>query len=160
MLAGRVAALETWWHDLGEADRAAALRALSAVGCAGLVGRPMATLSLGERARVLIARALVGEPALLLFDEPAAGLDLPARERLLQAMRAASTREGLVASIVTTHHLEEIPATTSHAALLRDGVAVTMGPVQDALATEPLSACFGMRIEVDRREGRWSARAG
>ncbi|MEX0983529.1 MAG: ATP-binding cassette domain-containing protein [Actinomycetota bacterium] len=160
VLAGRVFALETWWQDLGGADREAAEAALEQVGCAELAERRIGTMSLGERARVLIARALVGDPELLLFDEPAAGLDLPARERLLQAMRAASRRPGLAASIVTTHHLEEIPVTVSHAALLREGAVVAAGPVDEVLATEPLSACFGMEVVVHRRDDRWWGRAG
>jgi iron complex transport system ATP-binding protein len=160
VVAGRVSALETWWQDLRDADREAAIEALEAVGCGGLGSRRVGSLSLGERARVLIARALVGEPELLLFDEPAAGLDLPARERLLQAMRSASARPGLVSSIVTTHHLEEIPGIVTHAALLREGGLVAVGPVLEVLANGPLSDCFAMPIVVERRDGRWWARAG
>ena len=103
---------------------------------------------------------MAGAPELLLFDEPAAGLDLPARERLLQTMAAAARRDGLAASVVTTHHLEEIPPTVSHAALLRDGVVVAAGPVDEVLVDAPLARCFGMPIVVGRRAGRWSARAG
>lgn len=159
VLAGRVAALETWWQDLRDDDRASAADALDAVGCGDLGPRRVGTLSLGERARVLIARATVSEPELLLFDEPAAGLDLPARERLLQAMRTATVRPSLAASIVTTHHLEEIPGTVTHAALLRDGAFVARGPVEEILDAGPLSDCFAMPIAVERRDGRWWARA-
>jgi iron complex transport system ATP-binding protein len=159
VLAGRVAALETWWQPLEAADEAAADEALGAVGCAGLADRRLGTLSLGERARVLIARAMVGAPELLLLDEPAAGLDLPARERLLRAMHAATDRPGLAASILTTHHLEEIPSRVTHAALLREGAVVAAGPAAEVLADGPLSACFAMSIAVARVDGRWSARA-
>ncbi|MEP7060076.1 MAG: ABC transporter ATP-binding protein, partial [Actinomycetota bacterium] len=104
------------------------------------------------------ARAMFGRHDLLLFDEPAAGLDLPARERLLTAMTtdAAGPRP---ASILATHHLEEIPSTVTHAALLRDGLVIARGPIEDVLRSEPLTECFGLVIEVERRGGRWSARA-
>jgi len=154
VLAGRAAALETWWQDLDEGDRAAARAALERVGCATLADRAVGTLSMGERARVLIARAMAGDPDLLLFDEPAAGLDLPAREALLRAMvDAAAPTE-----VLATHHLEELPPTTTHAALLREGHLVVAGPVTDVLTAASLSACFGFDVRVDRRDGRWSAR--
>lgn len=159
VLAGRAAALETWWLDLGDDDRAAAAAALQDVGCADLTDRRIGTLSLGERARVVIARAMVGEPELFLFDEPAAGLDLPARERLLAAMQRASATPGVVASIVTTHHLEEIPRTVTHAALLRGGALFAAGRVEEVLTDVALSGCFGVEVAVERRDGRWWARA-
>lgn len=159
VLAGRVSALEIWWQDLGEDDRSAAHAALDDVACGALADRPLGTLSLGERARVLIARALVGEPALLLFDEPAAGLDLPAREHLVAAMSSAAVRPGLAASIVATHHLEEIPPMVTHAALVRGGIVIAAGRADDVLADEPLSDCFAIDVVVERRDGRWWARA-
>ena len=159
VLAGRVAALEIWWQDLDEDDRSAARAALEDVGCGSLADRPLASLSLGERARVLIARALVGAPSLLLFDEPAAGLDLPAREHLVAAMSSATERPGLAASIVATHHLEEIPPVVTHAALVRGGMVIAAGGATEVLADEPLSACFEIDVVVERRGGRWWARA-
>jgi iron complex transport system ATP-binding protein len=104
---------------------------------------------------VLIARALFGEHDLLLFDEPAAGLDLPAREQLLAAMAAA---RGMT-SVLATHHLEEIPAIATHAALLRDGRIMAAGAIEDVLADGPMSACFDMPIAVEHDDGRWRARA-
>jgi len=155
VLAGRAAALETWWQDLDDADRAAARAVLARVGCAALEDRPVGTLSLGERARVLIARALVAEPDLLLFDEPAAGLDLPGREALLAAMTAVGP---VSTTVLATHHLEELPPTTTHAALLRDGGLLAAGPVDEVLVDERLSACFGLSVRVMRDGDRWSAR--
>ena len=103
----------------------------------------------------MIARALFGEHELLLFDEPAAGLDLPARERLLSAMTAVTE----TTTVLATHHLEEIPPTTTHAALLRDGRVLAAGAIDEVLVDAQLSDCFGMPIAVDRDAGRWRARA-
>lgn len=153
VLAGRAAALETWWQDLDDGDRAAARSALRRVGCEALTDRRVGTLSMGERARVMIARAMSGEPDLLLFDEPAAGLDLPARESLLAAMVDANAPT----EVLATHHLEELPSTTTHAGLLRDGVVVAAGPVEETLTAAALSDCFGFSVRLDRRDGRWSA---
>jgi iron complex transport system ATP-binding protein len=159
VLTGKASVLETWWQDLGAADRARGLALLDELGCGGLAERPLATCSLGERQRVLIARALFGERPLLLFDEPAAGLDLPARERLLAAMDAAAARADGPTTLLATHHLEEIPPSTTHGALLRRGTVVTSGPVEDVLTDDPLSDCFELGVEVERRDGRWTARA-
>jgi len=154
---GREATLVTWWQTFEEAALAEARGLLAAVGCEALADRRLASCSLGERQRVLIARALFGKHELLLFDEPAAGLDLPARELLLEAM-ASSAATGAT-GILATHHLEEIPPTTTHAALLRDGLVVAAGPIDDVLADDPMTACFDMPIRVEHRRGRWAALA-
>ena len=109
---------------------------------------------------MLIARALFGERPLLLFDEPAAGLDLPARERLLAAMDAATTRPGGPTTLLATHHLEEIPPSTTYGALLRRGRVLASGAIDEVVADGPLSECFEMDVAVERRGGRWSARGG
>ncbi len=155
VLTGRDATLATWWQRFDDEDVERAHRVLASIGCDELAARPLETCSLGERQRVLIARALFGDHELLLFDEPAAGLDLPARERLLSAMTAVTE----VTTVLATHHLEEIPPTTTHAALLRQGGVVAAGPVADVLVDVHLSSCFGMPLVVDRDGGRWRARA-
>jgi iron complex transport system ATP-binding protein len=155
VLTGKSAALETWWQDLDDDDRIAAHGALADAGCGDLADRAIATLSMGERQRVLLARARFGGHELLLFDEPAAGLDLPAREALLGAMTAATS----ATTVLATHHLEEIAPIVTHGALLRAGELVAAGPVRDVLAEGPLSACFGIDVVVSERDGRFTARA-
>jgi iron complex transport system ATP-binding protein len=159
VLTGKASVLETWSQDLGPADRERALAALADVGCGDLASRPLAACSLGERQRILIARALFGARPLLLFDEPAAGLDLPARERLLTAMSSIAERPDGPTTLLATHHLEEIPPTVTHGALLRRGRILAAGPVDDVVANGPLSACFEMDVAVERRDERWAARA-
>jgi iron complex transport system ATP-binding protein len=153
VLTGRDGVLVPWGRTFGESARAEATALLETVGCGLLAGRPLATCSLGERQRVLIARALYGEHELLLFDEPAAGLDLPARELLLDAMAAAAVAR---TTVLATHHLEEIPPTATHAGLLRGGELVASGPIEEVLADEPMSACFGLPLTVQRHAGRWT----
>jgi iron complex transport system ATP-binding protein len=159
VLTGKASVLETWWQPIDAADRDRALGTLADVGCETLAGRPLATCSLGERQRVLIARALFGDHELLLLDEPAAGLDLPARESLIHAMRAAAARPRPPTMVLATHHLEELPPVVTHAALLREGRLLAAGPVEDVLRDEPLTACYGIGVIVERRAGRWWARA-
>jgi len=154
---GREATLVTWWRTFDEADLAEARNLLRSVGCEALADRRLASCSLGERQRVLIARALFGRHELLLFDEPAAGLDLPARELLLEALVAGAAMGAT--GVLATHHLEEIPPTVTHAALLRDGRVVAAGAIDDVLADGPMAACFGMPIRVGHHQGRWTARA-
>jgi iron complex transport system ATP-binding protein len=157
VLTGKASVLETWWQDLTDDDRARARALLDEVGCLDLASRPLGSCSLGERQRVLIARALFGERPLLLFDEPAAGLDLPARERLLGAMTRAASRDDPPTTILATHHLEEIPTTVTHVALLREGRLAATGRAADVLTDAGLSACYGLDVAVERRDGRWWA---
>jgi len=160
VLTGRASGLETWYQPLSDEDRKEARAMLAEVGCAHVADRALSTCSQGERARVLLARARFGRRELLLFDEPAAGIDLPGREALLAAMEAGGHADGATTSLLATHHLEELPPSTTHTALLRDGGLVAAGPVEDVLTDAALSDCFGMPISVARRAGRWSAVAG
>ena len=154
VLTGRDGVLAPWGRTFDDGARAEAAALLETVGCEALADRPLATCSLGERQRALIARALFGEHQLLLFDEPAAGLDLPARELLLDAMAAAAAAR---TTVLATHHLEEIPPTATHAGLLRAGSLVAAGPIEEVLADEPMSASFGLPLTVQRHAGRWTA---
>jgi iron complex transport system ATP-binding protein len=156
VLTGRDGTLVRWWQTFDEAERASARDLIREVGCDAIAQQRLAACSLGERQRVLLARALFGAHDVLLFDEPAAGLDLPARELLLRAMGSVSAER---TTVLATHHLEEIPVTTTHATLLRGGRAVAVGPIEEVLTDARLSACFGVDIEVTRHGGRWSARA-
>jgi iron complex transport system ATP-binding protein len=140
------------------ADEARAKALLSQVGCRALVHRRYGSLSEGERKRVHIARALMSDPELLLLDEPAAGLDLGAREALLRRLARLCDAPDAPVVVLVTHHVEEIPPGVTHALLLRDGRVVASGPVADVLVSEPLSSCFGLPLHVEGRAGRWAAR--
>jgi iron complex transport system ATP-binding protein len=117
------------------------------------------TLSSGERGRALIARALMPEPALLLLDEPATGLDLAAREQLLTGLDALRAGHPTLASVLVTHHLEEIPASTTHAVLLRGGEVFAQGPVADVVTSKLISGCFDHDVRITHDDGRWAARS-
>jgi iron complex transport system ATP-binding protein len=141
-----------------DADLARADALLADVGAAALAGRRFATCSEGERARILLARALATDAELLVLDEPAAGLDLPGRELLLDAFDGAVASRPLT-TLTATHHLEELSPRTTHALLLRDGAVVGAGPLPDALGDEVLSACFGLPLTVEEAGGRYFVRA-
>ncbi|MCW2598396.1 MAG: transporter ATPase [Frankiales bacterium] len=140
------------------AQLSSASDSLEAMGVAGLADRDWATLSNGEQRRVLIARALVKMPDLLLLDEPAAGLDLPSREHLVDALDALAQGRPDLPSVLVSHHVEELPSSTTHAALMRDGRIIASGPAQEVLTSEPMSRCFALPLHVRYEEGRWSAR--
>ncbi len=127
-MTGRRAALEAWWHRWTDEDRDAARAEMARVGAEHLAGRAFGTLSSGERQRVLLARALAGDPVLLLLDEPAAGLDLGAREDLVDRLGALADDPATAPMVLVTHHPEEIPPGTTHALLLREGRVVAAGP--------------------------------
>ncbi len=154
---GRGSTIATWPRTLSEAERARVSALLGQVGCAHLAGQPFGACSQGERQRVLLARALFHPMALLLFDEPAAGLDLPGREGLIAAVDRIPGGAGGPAVLMATHHLDEVPASATHAALLRDGHLLATGALADVLTPEALRRCFGLTLSVERRGRRWTA---
>ena len=131
---------------------------LNQLGCRALVDREFGTLSEGERKRVQIARALMTDPELLLLDEPAAGLDLGAREALLRRLSRLARDPKAPSMIMVTHHVEEIPVGFTHALLLKAGRVVGAGPLAAVLTPQLLSATFGLPLVVEGRDGRWTAR--
>jgi iron complex transport system ATP-binding protein len=153
----RHAALAPWWHTFSEGDRHRALNLLGLMGCRALAERTFGTLSSGERQRLLIARTLMTAPQLLLLDEPAAGLDLGAREALLSRLIDLAAEIEPAAIVLVTHHLEEIPAGFTHALLLSAGGCVAAGPISTVLTSFNLSAAFGLPLHVERRGGRFRA---
>jgi iron complex transport system ATP-binding protein len=160
VLTGLTGTIETtlrWQPTAAESERADAL--ISSLGLGAKAGQRWPVLSQGERGRVLIARALICEPRLLLLDEPSTGLDIAAREQLLEAIDRLTQTHPDVATVLVTHHLEELPSSTTHALLLADGRVVAAGPARAAVTTENVSAAFDHPIDVQFYDGRWLARA-
>jgi iron complex transport system ATP-binding protein len=157
VLTGKRSTLVPWMQTFDEDDRVLADELLRRVRCEELSTRSLETCSQGERQRVLLARALFGRPELLLLDEPAAGLDLPGRELLLEAL--SSTADAAPTTLLATHHVEEIPRTATHAALLRRGHLVASGHIGAVLTDENVTASFDHAISVSADDDRWRARA-
>jgi iron complex transport system ATP-binding protein len=148
-----------WREAYAEPDIVRAAAVMSQVGAQDLGGRRYGTLSEGERKRVQIARALMTDPELLLLDEPAAGLDLGGREDLVSRLADLAGDPWSPATILVTHHVEEVPAAFTHALLLRDGRAVASGPLSEVLTGPNLTRTFGLPLRVGRNGGRYWARA-
>ena len=144
-------------YDLWDESRAVAL--LTTFGVRELSDRRFSSLSSGEKKRVLISRALMADPELLLLDEPAAGLDVGGREDLLRRFAQYSNDPTAPTSVLVTHHIEEIPIGTTHAILLKDGGIAVSGPVESVITSEHVSAVFGLPIEVVYESSRFFARA-
>ena len=144
-----------------EPTAAEVARAEEHIASVGLTARrdaPWPVLSQGERGRALIARALMSDPRLLLLDEPATGLDVAAREHLLETVDGLRGRHPDLGSVMVTHHLEDLPASTSHAMLLRDGAVVASGAADDVITSAAVSDAFAFPLAITRRDGRWQAR--
>ena len=152
------AVIGRWRERYDSLDHERARMLLREVGAAHLADRTFETLSEGERKRVQIARALMTDPELLLLDEPAAGLDLGGREDLVSTLSVLALDEASPATVLVSHHVEEIPPGFTHALLLRKGAVVAAGPLEEVLTEEVLSATFGMPLRVSHEEGRWAAR--
>ena len=152
-------ALEPWWHTYSDAEVARARGLLADAGFAAIEERPFGVLSDGERQQVLLARALMTEPSLLLLDEPAAGLDMGGRERLVARLASLATDPGSLPIVMITHHVEEIPSGFTHVLLLREGQVVEAGPIAECLTAASLSATFGLELLLEGSAGRWHSRA-
>jgi iron complex transport system ATP-binding protein len=146
VVTGRYGALEPWWHTYTDADRARARELMALTGVAELADRLFGVIS-------------EGEPGLLLLDEPFAGLDLGARERLLARLAGLAADPATPPLVLVTHHVEEIPPGTTHALVLGGGRVVASGLIEDALTTGSLSAAFDFPIELGRDGARWWCRA-
>ena len=148
-----------WNEEYEEIDERRAQRVLAEWKLDQLAERKFGTLSDGEQKRVQIARAVMTDPEILLLDEPAASLDLGAREELLQLLSGYASEAGSPAIIMVTHHVEEIPRGFTHALLLAGGGIVSAGPLTEALTAESLGETFGLTIELAETDGRYAARA-
>jgi iron complex transport system ATP-binding protein len=152
------AVLGRWRERYEDVDYQRAVDMLESLGAEHLAERSYGTLSEGERKRVLIARALMTDPELLLLDEPAAGLDLGGREELLARLTDLAADPDAPALVLVTHHVEEVPPGFSHGLLLSEGKVVAAGLLPDVLTAENLSAAFGQRIALEAIDGRYFAR--
>ncbi|HWA08078.1 MAG TPA: ATP-binding cassette domain-containing protein [Opitutaceae bacterium] len=153
VVSGRFAQLDLW-HRVTAADRRAAAAQLRFVGLGRIADREWAYLSQGERQRILIARALMARPRLLILDEPCAGLDPVAREKFLRFLHRLARDRRAPALVLVTHHVEEIMPGFSHVLLLRGGRVAAAGPRRAVLTSASLSATFGARLRLDRARGR------
>jgi iron complex transport system ATP-binding protein len=152
------AVIGRWREAYGRLDVRRAKMLLNRFGVLELAERRYGTLSEGERKRVQIARALMTDPELLLLDEPAAGLDLGGREDLVSTLSMLAHDEMSPATVLVSHHVEEIPPGFTHALLLREGSIVAQGLLDDVLTEENLSKTFGQDLELQKSGERFFAR--
>ena len=150
--------LGRWRERYEDVDYQRAIDMLESLGAEHLADRTYGTLSEGERKRVLIARALMTDPELLLLDEPAAGLDLGGREELVARLADLAADPDAPALVLVTHHVEEVPPGFSHCLMLSEGEVVASGLLPDVLTAQNLSAAFGQEIALDVVDGRYFAR--
>jgi iron complex transport system ATP-binding protein len=158
VMTAKYAALEPWWHTYDESDRTRAGFLLDRFGCGHLADRAFGLHSSGERQRVLLARTLMTDPALVLLDEPNAGLDIGGREDLVESLGQLAADPTAAPTALVTHHVEEIPPGFTHAALVSGGRLVAQGPIAETLTAAALSACFDRRLSLERSSGRWWCR--
>ncbi|RNL78019.1 ABC transporter ATP-binding protein [Halostreptopolyspora alba] len=151
--------LGSFVESYGAPDHERARALLNHWGVGQLAERKYGTLSEGERKRVLIARALMADPELLLLDEPAAGLDLGGREDLVRRLGELAVSVDAPALVIVSHHVEEIPSGFTHVLMMREGGVVAGGPVEEVMTADNLSATFGLSLKVEYDGERWSARA-
>ncbi|MDQ3158265.1 MAG: ABC transporter ATP-binding protein [Actinomycetota bacterium] len=147
-----------WNERYDEEDFARAGQIMGELRIATLANRTFGTLSEGERKRVLIARALMTDPELLLLDEPGGGLDLGAREDLLLSLEVLAGAPQAPVLVMVSHHVEEIPIGFTHVLMMRDGRIVASGPIGKTLTAQNLGTAFGMRLDLSEADGRYTAR--
>ena len=165
MMADEEPALETvvsgkdamidFWGKVSRNDRTRALKILRQTDCAHLAARPWRVLSQGERQRVLIGRALMARPRVLILDEPCAGLDPAAREHFLQFLQRLGKNKNAPTLVFVTHHVEEIMPVFSRVLILKAGGVLAAGIKAAALTSKNLSAAFGARMQLLKTGGRY-----
>ncbi len=148
-------AMIDFWGRVTRTEKAKALRLLQQVECEYLAARPWQVLSQGERQRVLIGRALMAKPRVLILDEPCAGLDPAAREHFLQFLQRLGAQKNSPTLVLVTHHVEEIMPVFSHVLFLKSGRVLTSGKRAATLNSKNLSAAFATRIQVKSSQGRY-----
>jgi iron complex transport system ATP-binding protein len=149
--------VDTRWHTYEDADWERARECLRTLHAERLADREFGTMSEGEKKRVLIARSLMSSPDLLLLDEPGSGLDLGARERLVDSLAALAASPESTPVVLVTHHVEEIPPGFDHIIMMSGGKLVTSGHIEEVLTPEALSRTFDMNLDLEKRNGRWRA---
>jgi iron complex transport system ATP-binding protein len=150
-------ALEPWWHSYSDEDRADAIACLERMGVAHFADRELGTLSSGERQRVLLARTLMGDPGVIILDEPTVGLDLGGREGLVRSLADLAADVTAPPMIYVTHHVEEIPPGFTSLLALHDGRIAARGRLQDTLTAELLTTLFGIPLHLRHERGRYAA---
>jgi iron complex transport system ATP-binding protein len=154
VVSGKYAMID-FWGEMTAADRHRARRILRQIECAPLAGRPWLFLSQGERQRVLIGRALMARPAVLILDEPCAGLDPAAREHFLRFLQRLGRAARPPALVLVTHHVEEIMPVFSHVLILKKARVMAQGPKSAVMTSASLSAAFGEPARLRQRRGRY-----
>ena len=144
------------WGDTTDDDRSRAREILRQIEADALTDRPWRFLSQGERQRVLIGRALMAKPELLILDEPCAGLDPVAREQFLQFLERLSHDRGAPCLVLVTHHVEEIMPGFSHVLILKGGRVLASGPKDLVMSSANLSEAFGATVNLAQSNGRFS----
>ena len=159
VMSARFAALEPWWHTYEPADAERAIRLLDEQGVGFATDRRFASLSSGEKQRVLLARALMGQPELVLLDEPCTGLDLRGREELVDHLSGLAKDPSSAPTALVTHHVEEIPPGFTHLLALRAGRIVASGELSETLTSDVRAETFDIQVTLARHnDGRFSAR--
>ena len=148
-----------WHEEYEEVDKRRARRVLAEWKLDSFTDRRFGDLSDGEQKRVQIARSVMTDPELLLLDEPAASLDLGAREELITLLSGYASESNAPAMVMVTHHVEEIPRGFDHALLIAEGEVYAAGPIEEVLTSENISNTFGLPLEIDEHDGRYTARA-
>ncbi len=159
IVSGKYAMIDFWGRP-SRREVVAAKKILRQIECAHLAARPWGVLSQGERQRILIGRALMARPRLLILDEPCAGLDPAAREHFLQFLQRLGSQKNSPTLVLVTHHVEEIMPVFSHLLVLKNGRVLASGEKSGALSSKNLSAAFGARMHLRRTGNRYGLKAG
>mgnify|MGYP002721497180 FL=1 len=146
-----------WREGYDQMDHERAQELLEQWGVSHLADRTFGSLSDGERKRVLIARALMTDPELMILDEPGAGMDIAGREDLVARLTDLAQDPDAPTTLLVTHHLEELPRGLTHLLLLNHGRVVAQGPIDEVLTSENLSEAYEMPLKLTSVDGRYTA---